>query len=218
MAKTNVLVSAAGWLLGFTEKLVRELKKQGVTDEAIHNFVKDDGDVAVEKIAAELAKLMRVSFPTCKSIKLGTGLKTADDFRRALKAGGYQIGRWANDILGQPVFKAAQKETEVELVKVSVVELGFRNGATWQEIYQRAKELGLELCPNEVGPQLRLQYKDQPNGEWLLIAMEPITDSVGCLRVFVVEHGAYGRWLLSYYAYPEGVWHSYGQWLFVRRK
>jgi len=91
-------------------------------------------------------------FPVWKTIKLGTGLKTADDFREALKDGGFRIGDWANDILGKPAFKAAVEETEIDLVVVSVAELGFKKGATREDIYKRAQELGLEVCPSEVGP------------------------------------------------------------------
>ena len=54
--------------------------------------------------------------------------------------------------------------------------------------YACALELGLELCPAEVGPVLRLAYKDQPLSRWLIIAMNVITVSVGGLSVFRVEH------------------------------
>jgi len=47
-------------------------------------------------------------------------------------------------------------------------------------IYAAAKERGLELCPAEVGPQLRLQYQDQLD-EWLVIGMEPILGPDGTL-------------------------------------
>ena len=92
------------------------------------------------------------AFKIWKTIKLGTGLVTADNFRRALKTAGQRIGDCANDLLGQRAFKAAAKETEADLVVVSVAELGFPNGATRQDIYRRAQELGLMLCPPEVGP------------------------------------------------------------------
>ncbi len=67
------------------------------------------------------------SFPTWKTIRLGTGLQSADEFRGALKNGGFRIGSWGNDILGRPAFKAATKETEVDLVNISVAELGFKD-------------------------------------------------------------------------------------------
>ena len=91
------------------------------------------------------------------------------------------------------------------------------NGATLADIHNRAKELGLELCPAEVGPQLRLQYADQPRGEWLLIAMEPITDSVGDPRIFDVELGDFGRWLDGLCGDPDGFWFGSGRFVFVRR-
>lgn len=155
-------------------------------------------------------------FPIWKTITLGTGLKTADDFRRVLKASGFRIGDWGNDIFGKPAFKAAIEKTEVDLVNVSVAELGFKDGATRKDIYERAVGLGLELCPNEVGPQLRLQYKDQPNGEWLLIAMEPITDSDGLLSVFRVVHDDHSLWLRGYDGSPDDFWRGRDRFVFVR--
>lgn len=153
-----------------------------------------------------------------KTIELGTpGLRTADDFRRALRDGGFKLGDWANDILGKPPFEAATEETGVDLVVKSVAELGFKDGATRRQIYNRAKELGLNLCPAEVGPQLRLQYKDQSVGEWILIAMEPILDSAGDPRVFIVECVDSGLWLYgSRYGGPDYFWLLGVRWLFVR--
>ena len=157
-------------------------------------------------------------FPVWKTVLLGTGLRTADDFRLALRNGGHQISPWANDLLGKHVFKASEIEMEVDLVSATVAELGFPNGATRENIYKRAQELGLRLCPPEVGPQLRLQYTDQPLGEWLLIGMKPITDSDGSLKVFSVELDADGSWLDSHYARLGRVWRGSYRWVFVRGK
>ena len=157
-------------------------------------------------------------FQPWRTLKLGTGLQTADDFRKALKQSGNKISDWANNLLDKPEFTVTStKEVEVDLVNISVAELGFPNGATRKEIYRKAKELGLELCPAEVGPQLRLQYQNQPMNEWLLIGMEPITGSGGYLDVFgVVRHGN-GQWLGSGYGSAGSVWGGDKRWGFLRK-
>ncbi|MDD4995027.1 MAG: hypothetical protein PHW53_00940 [Patescibacteria group bacterium] len=160
-----------------------------------------------------------VDFPVWKTIKLGTGLKTADDFCQALAAARVRVGSRARDIMNKPAFTAAIEETEVDLVAASVAELGFPEGATWTEINKRAKERGLALCPAEVGPQLRLQYPDQPMGERRLIAMEPITDSDGDIRVFNVGHDDDdGCWLGTDYDNPGHRCGAGYRWVFLRRK
>ena len=153
-----------------------------------------------------------------KTIKLGTGLQTADDFRRALKDGGFRIGDRGNDILGKSAFTMATEETEVDLVVVSVAELGFETGAYCEGIYKRAQELELELCPPEVGPQLRLQYKDQPMGECLLIGMEPISDSDSHYpNVFSVEHDSGSLWLCSSLGHSGHFRTGGDRWVFLHR-
>ena len=155
---------------------------------------------------------------TWKTIKLGTGLKSADNFRVTIKQVGMRISGWANDILGKSAFETSPCEGEIELVVASVAELGFKDGATLKNIYLRAKELGLDICPPEVGPQLRLQYTDQPNGEWLVIAMEPITDSDGYLSLFIVAHDDDERWLGASHGNPGRFWLGSYRFVFLRRK
>jgi len=155
-------------------------------------------------------------FKTWKTIKLGTGPKTADEFRHLLCDGEFRLNDWASDILGNPAFKEADEETEIDLVKVTVAELDFKDGARRDQIYERAQKLGLELCPAEVGPQLRLQYQDQPNGEWVLVAMEPIFDSVGDPGIFFVGRDDSGLWLNGHWSNPDYFWIADDQWLFCR--
>jgi hypothetical protein len=153
-----------------------------------------------------------------RTINLGTGLRTADDFRTDLREAGCRLGDWASDMLNQDAFTAGVKESKVELVVVSVAELGFQEAATREDIYTRAISLGLGLCPAEIGPQLRLQYKGQPEGEWLRVAMEPITGSGGRLNVFSVERDRDELWLDSDGGHPDYVWYPGHRWVFVRRK
>jgi hypothetical protein len=154
-------------------------------------------------------------FPTWKTITLGTR-KTVKDFLHALTVGGLQIGNRAAQILKKT--PPAETETEIELVLVSVADLCFTKATRRDAIYDRAKELGLDLVPAEAGPQLRRAYTDQPMDEWMCMAMEPIAGSDGSLDVFAVGRNDGGQWLGTRYGDPGFVWHPDDRWVFRRRK
>lgn len=156
-------------------------------------------------------------FPTWMVLKLGVH-KTVEAYRQALKANGFKIGDWASDILGKPDFTVSSEEMDIELVRLSVAELGFKKGATLSDIYTKADKLGLDPCPNEVGPALRLTYKDQPKGEWVVVAMKPIAASDGNLDVFSVEHDDCDRWLNAYDGGADDFYSAGRLFAFARRK
>jgi hypothetical protein len=72
------------------------------------------------------------------------------------------------------------------------VELRASVEVSLRDIYARAVSLGFELCPAEVGPALRLQYLDQPLGEFLLIAMNPVARYTGELVRFSLASAGVG--------------------------
>jgi len=158
-------------------------------------------------------------FKIWKTVKLGT-MKDADEFRKAIKALGYKIGDLGNDILGKPAFRVSKTKVKVDLVNVSVAELGFKDGAKLSDIYKKALGLGLQLCPNEVGPQLRLQCRDQPiDGvnwmhRWIYVAMKPIARS-GHPLIFLVERTSDGCWLEGYDGDPDHFWKRQECFVFV---
>jgi hypothetical protein len=158
-------------------------------------------------------KAQTTSFSIFKTIKLGT-YSNADELRGALRATGNHISDWANDLLGK--IKVAKQITETNLVIATVAELGFPNGATYQQITDKIKELGYQLCPAEAGPQLRLALTNQPANETLIMAMEPIRDSLGVLSVFGVGQGGGVPWLFGCFNYPGGFWDSSNRFVFVR--
>lgn len=147
-----------------------------------------------------------------KTIKLGTVKK----LQKELEKNNINIGDYAKKILAK--VDISKHETTIDLVVKSVEELGFKNGATLKEIYAKAKEIGLKLCPAEVGPQLRLQYLDQPRNEWLFIAMNPITDSGRDPSVFHLGRGSAGLWLRAYWGNPDYRWRADDRWVFSRGK
>jgi len=105
--------------------------------------------------------------------------KGVDSYRDALDAAKMKIGDAADEILGRPAFLYVKEKTEVELTVVSAADLGVESEAALADVYKQAKQFGLALCPAEVGPQLRLDYRDQPRGESLNIAMEPVSTYSG---------------------------------------
>ncbi|MEH2492255.1 hypothetical protein [Bradyrhizobium sp. AZCC 2230] len=118
--------------------------------------------------------------------------------RSALDAAGCNIGGLASEVLARPAFTVSSSRTNVELVAVSAVELGFETDTvTLAAVYTRARQLGFELAPAEVGPQLRLQYLDQPMGEFLVVAMEPIRTWSHAPIVLNVANGGAGLILIG---------------------
>lgn len=150
---------------------------------------------------------------SCTTINLGTGLTTADDFRIAFTAAGCWITEHANDILNSPAFRVAEATTKITLAIRSVADLGFDSFPTYQELCARARELGLELCPAEVGPQLRLQHLSQPALQWLKIAMEPIIHASGHPVIFPVDRSISGGYLGTRYA--DSLWCKLDQFVFL---
>ncbi len=154
------------------------------------------------------------TYTVWKTITLGSH-KDLKALKAALKSAKCKVSDYANDLLGKPAFTLASEQTEVDLVVRSVKELGFEGNATYAQICAKAVELGLELCPAEVGPALRLAYNDQPRDEWLRIAMEAITDSDGDRSFFSVGHGNDELWLGWNFGNPVFVWDPDYRFVFV---
>jgi hypothetical protein len=122
----------------------------------------------------------------------------------ALDAQGIHVGDAAQEVLHRPAFMVSPGRTEVELARVSVAQLGFGpEGASLGEIYRRAARSGLELCPPEVAAQLRLQYRDQPPGRFLHVAMLPIATYSGELFGLSLGNGGAGLMLAGFDGRPE---------------
>jgi hypothetical protein len=117
-------------------------------------------------------------FEIWRTITLGTN-KGVDAYRESLDSAGIKIGNAADEILGRPAFPYTGMKTDVELALLSAADLGVETESSLSDLYKRAKQVGLELCPAEVAPQLRLDYRNQPLGEALNIAMEPVATHSG---------------------------------------
>jgi hypothetical protein len=144
-------------------------------------------------------------FQVWRTITLGS-YKGVDAYRDALDIATIKIGDSADEILGRPAFPYARTNTGVELAMLSAADLGVESDqASLAEVYQRARQAGLELCPAEVGPQLRLDYRNQPLGEALDIAMEPVATYGGEPTILTLANWGTGLLLIGRDGRPESM-------------
>jgi hypothetical protein len=135
--------------------------------------------------------------PTWKRVSTGT-YPGELALRNALDSIGCYPGDLAEQILTRPSFRVNAQRLDLDLVSLSARDLGIKTAtARLVDIYARARNLGFELPPAEVGPQLRLQYLDQPVGEVLHVAMEPLTTWTGRSVILVVANGGAGLILIG---------------------
>jgi hypothetical protein len=144
--------------------------------------------------------------PVWKTVTLGTR-KGVESYRNALEQASIKIGDDAGEILGRPAFPYAHARIEHDLAVLSVAELaGDTKSVSLSDLYSRARSLGLELCPAEVGPQLRLDYRHQPHGETLNIAMPAVATYDGRLRILALSNFGGVVALIGSDGRPDFIW------------
>ncbi|OGE65620.1 hypothetical protein A3B49_02945 [Candidatus Daviesbacteria bacterium RIFCSPLOWO2_01_FULL_40_24] len=128
-------------------------------------------------------------------------------------------GSYAETMIDNPDFPNEINKQSLTLVTLKVSDLGFDKGTpTTDQIYDKAKELGLELCPPEVGPEYRIAYKNQKVGEWCYIAMKQISGSYGGPGVFGLGRRGDELWLYDGWARPAREWALVNRFVFSLRK
>ncbi len=86
------------------------------------------------------------------------------DLAKALREHNVQLNSAAEALFEDDRFTTLTQTTNIEIACLSVADLGFPEGATYDQLIARALNWGLVECPIELGPHLRLQFTDQPEG------------------------------------------------------
>ncbi len=142
-----------------------------------------------------------------KTIKIGNGPLTGVGLLSRLVRGGCSLEEDVGLVLGSPNFVVSSVAQTIDLVRVSVEQLGFAKRTTYAAICKRALEFGLELCPSDVGLQLLLQYETQPINDYFFVASKMITCADGHSRIFGLNREKDGRQvLLTFRNHPH--WHE----------
>ncbi len=161
------------------------------------------------------------------------GTKDRKELLEAMKKQGIDTSTYAQEMIESPDFmptqsrlsgiqrlfkgEGSQTAKTVDVIRLKVRDFGFTNYPTTTELFAKAEEFGLELCPAEVGPQYRLQQTDQPMNDWFYIGMKPLVAS-GDPSVFTLGRYGDGLWLDISWARPDSRWPLDGEFVFRFRK
>lgn len=141
-----------------------------------------------------------------------------EQLKQELKNRGVNISNVAEYMIDSPDFTTRENREQITTVRLSVGDLGFTGSATTEQVYQRAQEFGLDICPAEVGPYQRLKDINQPMGDWYWVAMKQIASQDGSPCVFNLHRHVRGLWLGGGWAEPSGEWGPSSKFLFRLRK
>ena len=201
-------------LLGQVEEIIRELpggalhlkvhelaEKLKIPKERIQTYAVEAGGKTETELLIDLEK---------KGIHVSDAAKhllLSDDFKESLY-----------DLLDpQNTERRRLKQPEfINLIRLTVSDLGFLRGVITDAIYTKAKQLGLDLCSPDIGPQLRMQSNDQ---KWMFIAMEQIIGRDNDPQIFFLDSGGPNSFDLD----ASGVsfdryWHEDDEFIFSIRK
>lgn len=138
---------------------------------------------------------------------------------RTLRERGVQLNRYAEVLFEDRRFTTIESRDVIDVVALSVSELGFGEGATYEQLVARARGSGLVECPLEVGPHLRLQFQDQPDSSdgrptthgrapvgSITVASRPLDDADETPRGFYLRRVEGALWLRGYRSWSGHVW------------
>lgn len=173
-----------------------------------------------DRLQAHNIEHIYTSFPEGKirrqSIEIGG--KTKEQLQSDLKQAGINVTNFAEEMMESAGFTTLPIPQALDTVRLKVGALGLSGWPTTDQVYRKAQELGLELCPAEVGPHMRLQTKDEPLGNYYRIGMKQITDPYGNPYIFYLARREDGLWLNEYWVRPDYKWHPHNEFVFSLRK
>ncbi len=118
--------------------------------------------------------------PEIKRGNVKVGGKSGDELVSEMEAVGIKIEKQAEEmLLDKKKFVPTKDPENMTFIRLTIGDIfGDEKSRNFEEIIERARELGLELCPPDTGPNYRSQYRNQPLGSNFHIAMEPIVVNV----------------------------------------
>lgn len=172
-------------------------------------------------------------YPNCPTIirNIEIGGYTKSQLIQKLQQHSILMNEYAKRLFADDKFTTSDLAYRLKTIELTVHDLGFPEGATIAQIFKRANEVGLGLCPLELGPHLRLQYLDQPEGYLekpafqhqapygsITIASEILSEDEDFPKGLYLRRIDGVLWLRGYVSGYEHVWKSDDHFIFLLNK
>lgn len=102
-------------------------------------------------------------YPNCSKIfrTIEVGGLSKSELIQELHQKDILLNEYGKILINDDQFIPSAQKYLLETVELTVAKLGFVNGAKTTQIFDKAVELGLTLCPLELAPYFRLAFVDQ---------------------------------------------------------
>jgi len=163
-----------------------------------------------------------------RRVRIGGATKT--ELLSRLNNAHVQLNSSARALFADERFTTSAVASVVETVEISVRSLGFADGATLGQIVEQAAGAKLSPCPLELGPHLRLQYTDQPEGSAgqpstehrappgaITVASLPLDEDDDTPKGFYLRRVDGVLWLRGYRSWSGHIWSPDDAFVFLQR-
>ena len=169
--------------------------------------------------------------PNCQTINrtVEVGGLTKSQLIHKIKQESILINELGKTLFNDDKFTTSDSKYKLEIVELTVQDLGLLEGGTINQVFGKANQLGLELCPLELGPYLRLAYLDQPEGDLNRHQLHKAPDGsiTVASQILAEDHdfpkGFYLRridgtlWLRGYVCDDTHIWEPGDHFIFVKQ-
>ena len=148
-------------------------------------------------------------------MKLKFGGKSKLDLFQELSNRKIAFNSYAIKLFMSEYFKVSARERVVDLKIISPRDMGYLDGATFQDLTQSAIMSGLDYCTLEMAVYLRIQYNETPSDEDYLTVASRLSNDNTVPNGFYLRSYDNNQWLRGYVASPDVVYNSDKRFVFL---
>ncbi len=128
---------------------------------------------------------------------------------------GIQFNKYANTLFEHPQFSPPSEVKKINLVKITLSDLGLNDSCSADEFSDRATMLRLKRCPLYLAAFLRLEYLNQPDGPYLTVASHKLNEDENFPNGFYLRNFENALWLRGYRADGFSDWPGSNEFVFI---